>query len=261
MALAKKTAKKTAKGLSTKQKKEIRSLIREMLKKKIENYKPSIKLDNHLLLAAIVPKDARRRYSAIHSLLTAFGMSVFEQIAVIIVRNNSSIAKRQWKSEIKISSDRKKKIDEIITKISNEEKLPDMDSEIKEILSIPNNNLVEQKDGQIVDVYFKRGKKEYYIDIKTVGPNKAGFLDHKRMTLTWVARANKKIHPAIAFPYNRDHPKPYKKVGSNVMQVGVDLLVGKDFWDLLGGKGCYEDLSKIFKKTGEWYWTELEKKF
>ena len=34
----------------------------------------------------------------------------------------------------------------------------------------------------------------YYIDIKTVGPNKAGFLDHKRLTLTWIARANKKIH-------------------------------------------------------------------
>ena len=45
------------------------------------------------------------------------------------------------------------------------------------------------------------------------------------------------------------------------MQVGIDLIIGKDFWDLVGGSGCYEDLSKIFQEVGEWYWIELEKKF
>ena len=33
---------------------------------------------------------------------------------------------------------------------------------LKEILSIPNHNLVESTAGQIVDVYFKRGDDEYY---------------------------------------------------------------------------------------------------
>jgi hypothetical protein len=248
-------------GLTSKQKKEVKDFIQKKLHEKIESYMPNKTLDNHFAASGIIPKKVRRQYSAIHSLLTAFGMAFYEQIAVSIASNNSDIAARQWKSESQISNDRKQKIEEIIRKIGNKEKLPDMDSEIKEILSIPHDNLVETDAGQIVDVYFKRGNDEYYIDIKTVGPNKAGFLDHKRMTLLWVARANKKIYPAIAFPYNRYHPKPYKKVGSNVMQVGVDLLVGKDFWDLLGGKGCYEDLSEIFKKTGEWYWIELEKKF
>ena len=38
-------------------------------------------------------------------------------------------------------------------------------------------------------------------------------------------------------------------------------MVGKDFWDLVGGTGCFEDLSEIFQEVGEWYWEELEKKF
>jgi hypothetical protein len=248
-------------GLNSKQKKDIRNFIQKKLHEKIEKYTPSKTLDNHFALIGIVPKKSRQQYSAIHSLLTAFGMSFYEQIAISLATSNSDLAVRQWKSQSKISSDRKQKIEEIITKIGNEEKLPNLNLEIEEILSIPNKNLVETKAGQIVDVYFKRGKDEYYIDIKTVGPNKGGFLDHKRLTLTWIARANKKIHPIIALPYNPYHPKPYKKVGSNVMQVGIDLVVGKDFWDLVGGSGCYEDLSKIFQEVGEWYWIELEKKF
>ena len=248
-------------GLTSKQKKEVKDFIQKKLHEKIENYVPNKTLDNHLALSGIIPKKVRRQYSAIHSLLTAFGMSFYEQIAVSIATNNSDIAERQWKSEIQISKERKQKIEEIIRKIGNKEKLPDMDSEIKEVLSIPNSNLVESDAGQIVDVYFKRGNEEYYVDIKTVGPNKAGFLDHKRLTLSWVARANKKIHPIIALPYNPYHPKPYKKVGSDVMQVGIDLVVGKDFWDLVGGTGCFEDLSEIFQEVGEWYWEELEKKF
>ena len=248
-------------GLTSKQKKEVKDFVQKKLHEKIENYIPNKTLDNHFALSGIIPKKVRRQYSAIHSLLTAFGMAFYEQIAVSIASNNSDVAARQWKSNSQISNARKQKIEEIIRKIGNKEKLPDMDSEIKEILSIPNNNLVETGAGQIVDVYFKRGKDEYYIDIKTVGPNKAGFLDHKRLTLTWIARANKKIHPIIALPYNPYHPKPYKKVGSDVMQVGIDLVIGKDFWDLVGGSGCYEDLSKIFQEIGEWYWIELEKKF
>ena len=48
-----------------------------------------------------------------------------------------------------------------------------------EILAIPNKNLIEDVDGQIVDFYFKRGKDEYYVDIKTIGPNLPGFISYR----------------------------------------------------------------------------------
>ena len=89
-------------GLNSKQKKDIRNFIQKKLHEKIEKYTPSKTLDNHFALSGVVPKKIRRQYSAIHSLLTAFGMAFYEQIAVSIASNNSDLAARQWKSQSKI---------------------------------------------------------------------------------------------------------------------------------------------------------------
>lgn len=248
-------------GLNKKQKEAIGKFISNKLEKKIKKYSRKKTLDNHFALKSIVPRDERRLYTGIHSLLTSFGMSFYEQIAVMIAKENSDHAERQWKSNHKVSKDRVAVIEDIVRKIGNGKKKPNLKNEMKRILSVPNKNLKQAAAGRIVDVYIKRGKKEYYIDIKTVGPNKSSFLDYKRLTLTWVARADKKIIPIIALPYNPYHPKSYKKVGSSAMQLEVDLKVGKSFWDLVGGAGCYSDLSLVFKKTGQKFWPKLRKKF
>ena len=126
-----------------------------------------------------------------------------------------------------------------------------VEKEADEILAIPNKNLIDSADGRTVDFYFKRGKDEYYVDIKTSGPNLSGFISMRKNNLKWIARADKKIHPILALPYNPYAPKPYKKVGSDRMELGKDLLVGKDFWDLAGGSdGCYEDIEESFRKIG-----------
>ena len=113
----------------------------------------------------------------------------------------------------------------------------------------------------IVDVYVQQGNKEYYFEIKTVGPNIRGFRSHKEQVLTWVARADKEIHAALVLPYHPYLPKPYKRPGSEIMDLGEDLLVGKDFWDILGGKGCYEDIEDAFQRIGGKYWKKLSSKF
>jgi len=38
-------------------------------------------------------------------------------------------------------------------------------------------------------------------------------------------------------------------------------IVGKDFWDYLGGNNAYEDLIKIYEAVGEEIRTVLEQKF
>ena len=39
-----------------------------------------------------------------------------------------------------------------------------------------------------------------------------------------------------------------------------EVLVGKEFWDLLGGKGTYEDLLKVFEEAGVELRDEIDKK-
>ena len=56
------------------------------------------------------------------------------------------------------------------------------------------------------------------------------------------------------------HQCPYSAIGVEYMQIGKDVLVGENFWNLIGGKGCYQDLTTSFKKIGPKYFQKtLEK--
>ena len=106
--------------------------------------------------------------------------------------------------------------------------MADIDSEMKEVLDIPHTDLQEVSADKRVDVYFRRGDDEYYVDIKTRG-NKGMHLNLKAQLLEWVARANKPIHPIIAVPYNPYEPERYRGVGVQVMQLGKICWWEKNF--------------------------------
>ena len=241
-------------GLSEEQKKTLSNLLDTLFKEKLERFEVSTGLDNSFAAKNCIPLRDRRIFSTVHSLSTSFGQSFFEKIAVGIAKCNSDVAETQWKSNIKISQDRLAKIDEISAKIGTGERNPNIQNESSEILAIPNVNQMDDVDGQIVDVYFKRGDEEYYIDIKTAKPNLPGFISLKKNNLKWIARADKKINPILAIPYNPYAPNPYNAIGHNRLERGTELLVGKEFWDLVGGDGCYDDLESVFKNIGEKYW-------
>ena len=245
-------------GLTKKQKSTLDELLKKKFREKIERFKLPEGLDNSFAARNCIAKKNRNIYSAVHSMMTTFGMSFYEPIAESIAKPISEIAEMQWHSNLLVSKDRLAKINEISADIGTKKRKLDIDKEAEEILAIPNENLIKDVDGQIVDVYFKRGKDEYYIDIKTTGPNLPGFIGYRKANLKWIARANKKIHPILALPYNPYAPDPYKKVGSNRMELGKDLLVGKDFWNLVGGSdGCYEDIEGSFRKIGYDYFDRM----
>ena len=109
--------------------------------------------------------------------------------------------------------------------------------EIKEILNVPNKNLVKDDNGRIIDVYIKQGKNEYYFEIKTTLSNVSAIPNIKKQILKYIARENREIHAALVLPYNQYFPKPYDRHKIlDVFDYGTDFLTGKDFWDLLGGK-------------------------
>ncbi len=247
-------------GLSEEQKNTLSSLLDYEFNAKLGRFKVSKGLDNSFAAKNCIPVRDRRIFSTAHSLSTSFGQSFFEKIAVSIAKCNSDVAETQWKSNIKISRDRLAKIDEISAEIGTGARVPNIDQESSEILSISNNNQINDVDGQIVDVYFKRGHEEYYVDIKTAKPNLPGFISLKKNNLKWIARSDKKINPILAIPYNPFAPNPYNAIGHERLERGKELLVGKEFWDLVGGDGCYEDLDNVFKDIGDKYWPRFLEK-
>ena len=251
-------------GLSSDQKKALDELLEKMFTEKVESFEVKKSIDNSFAQAAVIPEKHRRIFSTVHSWNTSFGQRFYEKIAATIALSSGKDAQTQWKSPIEISEDRVAKIDQIVVEIGKylktkgkQGKAPNVDNEIKEILEISNKNIVEDRNDNIVDVYFD---KKYLFDIKTVGPNKDNWVSFKKKTLKWSARMNKRVYGTIVIPYNPRAPNPYSAIGVEYMQVGKDVLVAADFWDLIGGKGCYEDLFSAFKKVGnEYFGKTLEK--
>ena len=239
-------------------KKEIREYLIRVLDDKIKKYEPETDYAP-FIKSLIRDKPKLNSYSIIHSIQTSLGMSMHEQVSKIIALTKFDEAHTQWHSEIMVAKKRITKIEEILTQITNGARKPNRLTEQDEILSIKNDDLVRKKAESIVDVYLRRGDDEFYFDIKTVKPNKPGFISHKQRILTWIARANKPIHSAIVFPYNPYHPKPYKRIGFDIMSPD-DVMIGKDYWDFLGGKGCYEEVLDLYEQVGKDMWTKLKEK-
>jgi hypothetical protein len=248
-------------AISTDVKKEIREYLIGVLEKKIKKYEPETDYAP-FINSLIRDKPKLNSYSIIHSIQTSLGMSMHEQVSKRIAQygNKFDEAETQWDSEIMVSRKRVAKIDEILRQVTNGTRKPNRQTEQDEILAIDNDDLVAQKSEMRVDVYLRRGNDEFYFDIKTVKPNKPGFSSHKKRILTWIARANKPIHSAIVFPYNPYHPEPYHRgVGYEIMSPD-DVMIGKDYWDFLGGKGCYEEVLDLYEQVGKNMWTKLKEK-
>ncbi len=239
-------------------KKEIREYLIGVLEKKIKKYKPETDYAP-FINSLIRDKPKLNSYSIIHSIQTSLGQSMHEQVSKIIALTKFNEAHTQWHSEIMVAKKRVTKIEEILTQVTNGTRKPNRLTEQDEILSIKNDGLVKKKAESIVDVYLRRGDDEFYFDIKTVKPNKPGFISHKQRILTWIARANKPITSAIVFPYNPYYPKPYKRIGFDIMSPD-DVMIGKDYWDFLGGKGCYEEVLDLYEQVGKNMWIKLKEK-
>jgi hypothetical protein len=69
--------------------------------------------------------------------------------------------------------------------------------------------------------------------------------------LEWVARKRSVVKVFLAFPYNPYHPEPYSRfTETGMMDMPNDFLIGKEFWDFIGGEGIYEDLLGCFEHVG-----------
>ncbi|MCZ0933312.1 MAG: TdeIII family type II restriction endonuclease, partial [Oligoflexia bacterium] len=201
-------------------------------------------------------------YSFIHSLSTSLGMSLYEEISVIVAKPHCEECFRNYGVGGVISQGQKKVIEAIIRELRNKNRKPDIKKEMQAILKADRKNASSQKSGNIADFYMKRKGKEFYFEIKTVKPNIDVFKESKNKLLEWTARKRKLIYPYLAFPYNPYHPKPYERfTQANFVKMNEDFLIGEKYWDFLGGRNTFHQLLDVFDTIGKKYKKELVKKF
>lgn len=239
--------------------------IRELLSKKIENKLKSYGRETTSMpfLARLIQDNEKiAAYSFIHSMATTLGMSIYEDVSVIIASETSEECFRNYGVGGAISKDQKSVISNIVAKLRNGEFRADIEKEKRKVLNASAENGEFQKSGNIADFYMKRDGQEYYFEIKTVKPNIDVFEKSKTKLLEWVARKRMPVNVYLAFPYNPYHPKPYHRFTEvGMMDSPNDFLVGDEYWDFIGGENTFPELLKTFDEVGKDFKDQLNKKF
>jgi len=244
---------------------EIKKIIKEAILKKLNEYKliGDIKPFHEKLFS----KEKIRETSFFHSCSTTIGVTLFQNIAYLIAKNNKNFKRveRQFKVEGNFSDRAKSLIEDIISDLGrkqtdNKKRKPNIKEEIKEVLSVSGGG---QKSSQIADLFLVDLRdNEIYIEIKTTKPNKGQSEEIKRTLLKIVALRNKPVKVLCGIAYNPYEPEKFAwPLPLNYLKSDEDLLIGKDFWDFLGGEGTYEELLNIFEEVGKELKEKIESKF
>ena len=248
-------------ALSNTQKQRIEKLLSEKIDNKLKLYgRETISMP--FLARLIQDNEKIAAYSFIHSMATTLGMSIYEDVSVIIASETSEVAFRNYGVGGAISKYQKITISNIISQLRNGNRKANIDKEIKEVLEVSAENGEFQKSGNIADFYMKRNNQEYYFEIKTVKPNIDVFEKSKTKLLEWVARTRMPINVCLAFPYNPYYPKPYQRFTEvGMMDAPNDFLVGAEYWNFIGGQNIFQELLTTFDEVGKDFKEQLHNKF
>lgn len=245
-------------GISEKQIKQIKDLLRQKINEKLKNY---ARETSSMPFLAKLMQDSEKvaAYSFIHSLATTLGMSIYEKISGIVASSNYDIVEIGYDVEGEISNEENSVISQILQEIKNGTRKANKEQEIEEILKC------KSKTGRKIkiraDLFLKRGNDEYYIEIKTAKPNIDVFAKSKEKLLQWVALRKKKVNTILAIPYNPYHPEPYTRFTmQGYLDEEKDLFVAEKFWELLGEKGTYKEILDIFDEVGKEFKEKIQMK-
>jgi type II restriction enzyme len=241
-------------GLNNKQKDYIKEVIISCLRAKFQHYKPES--NNMPFHYRLLGKDRMALYSFIQSLNTTFGTSIFEPVAVALAQNNFKKVEKQYVIGDRINSECQNVIQYIMNNLTLGS-TPNKQKEIELIRAAVLKGHTNKMKTVKVDLYLETfdGEK-FFFDLKTAKPNLSNFKDFKRTLLEWVGIAltdnpNAKVNSLIAIPYNPYEPQPYERwTIKGMLDDKEELLVGKEFWDFLGGNDAYEDLLDCFEQVG-----------
>ena len=240
-------------GLSDNQARQISALLSEKIESKLARYtRESTSMP--FLVNLLQDKEQVAAYSFTHSIATTLGMSIYEEVSKIIAKEYSEECFTKYDIGGVISENQKTVIDNILRELRNNEREANINDEMKEVLKANPENGKFQKEGKQADFYMLRDNIEQYFEIKTVKPNIDVFEKSKSKLLQWVARRRKKIKVFLALPYNPYHPQPYERFTlQGLLTPGEDLLIGKGYWDYLGGENTFEELLGLFDEIGRRY--------
>jgi len=253
-------------SLSIKIKDEIGKILIKTVQEKLKTYQPEmIHMPFHHRLLG---KDRYAMFSFIQSMNTTFGISIWEQIAVVLAKCGGYYAERQYKLFGEIDSDTEKFIGEIHYKLRKGETTTSKEKEVEQIRKEIKIGGAKEDPDSVVNLFVKIKDVENYFDITSAKPNMKEFVALKLKLLRWIVLRlsqdkNKKVFTRLAISYNPYHPEPYERwtlKGLYDLENGK-ILVGEEFWNFIANDDIFDELLDIFQEAGKTLRDEIDKKF
>jgi len=188
------------------------------------------------------------------SFSTKLGSS-FEECARLIAKDIYSEAKRSYTIQGFVSPDAIRVIENAVNEIGRVGMKTSYLELVKQVVAVSQNPTIERK--RIADLYLRdRDGNELFFEIKSPKPNKGQCLEvADRMlqihAIKGVGAPKVRTYYAMAYnPYGDDKAHYKHSFALNYMDVNNQVLIGKEFWEMVGGRGTYEEVLEIYREVG-----------
>lgn len=253
-------------NLSVVARNRISELLAATVHEKLSSYHPeTLHMPFHHRLLG---KDRYAMFSFIQSMNTTFGMSIWEQVAVVLAQGANNYAERQHKLLGEIDEGTERVITDIHNKLRRGEIAPNVIEHVEQIRASIIKGEARVDPDSTVDLLVKIKQTENYFDITSAKPNMKEFVALKLKLLRWTALRlsqdkNVQVFTRLAIPYNPYHPEPYERwtlKGLYDLENG-EVMVGEEFWNFVASNNIYEELLDVFQEVGEELRIEIDEKF
>lgn len=205
---------------------------------------------------ALSPRSFIRMSSFERSFSTGLGKT-YERHSAIIAKPRFDVVELQHKTEGNMFESVDTEISDEVGRINKGHIFPNYFDAIKKILDMEKCGKGKTvARGVTSDLYLKQDNgDEMFFEIKTPKPNKEQCLNITRKHL-WIHAILKKTHPKVQTYFGMGY-NPYGEGNQykhsfaiKHLDIERQTLIGKQYWDFLGGKGTYEELLEIYHKVG-----------
>ena len=201
---------------------------------------------------ALLSKELINASAFERSFSTSFGQGPVEEISKLVAIDNGAIAERQKETMVSIYKGAIDQIDRIISDLRSGNRQPNWVSEVKTVYAVNKGDTDVRR--VLSDLWINKNGKNIYISIKTVKPNLDQTEIAKRDMLLLRAHDPQCItYFGLFYNPGGENRLDYNwTMPSKIFNMLQDecVLIGREYWDTIGGKGTYVDLLEVFKNVG-----------
>ena len=236
---------------------EVRNSMSALISRKSKEYKEKSSTSEDMPFhEALLPDAVLHATNFERSFSTTMG-SLFESCALIIAKPRFVVARRQYDVMGYIPADTIAEVEKVVDNLDKRSKFSNYQAEAFRIAKLARSDPSNGISRKIIsDLYVKsRDGTEVFFEIKSPKPNKKQCLDVTRDHLLIHCIRRSSVHPTKTYygmaynPYGEGNPNKHNMV-TTYLDAKHHVLIGKSFWDYLGGAGAHELVLSVFKKVG-----------